>query len=79
MIKLKNLKKNGSLIECDIIPEDSKESGHIVVNMDSKEIKAFILPKGYEWCISHLHHAKRKLIELSKDDELSQEYLVMWY
>lgn len=30
MVKLKNLKKSESTAECDIFPEDSKASGHIV-------------------------------------------------
>lgn len=78
MIRLKNIKKNNSLIECDIIPEDSSQSGHIVVDVISEEIKEYSLPEGYKWCKNHVTHAKNKLIELSTKDNIPNEKLVMW-
>ena len=32
MVRLRNLKKSDKIGECDIIPEDSKQAGHITVN-----------------------------------------------
>lgn len=79
MVRLKNIKKNNSVVECDIIPEDSTDSGHIVVNLDSGELEDFSLPTGYEWCTNHVNHAKNKLITLVKEEYLPKEKLVMWY
>ena len=79
MVKLKNIKKNNSLIECDILPEDSLQSGHIVVDVISAEVQEYSLPKGYEWCRNHVNHAKDKLVELSTENNIPDEKLVMWY
>ena len=79
MVKLKNIKKSNALIECDILPEDSIERGHIIVDLKSEEIKEYVLPKNYEWCRNHINHAARKLIELNEMNSLPDEYLVMWY
>lgn len=79
MVRLKNLKKNNITVECDIIPEDSTKYGHIVVNLKSGELEKYSLPVGYEWCLNHVHHAKRKLLELAKKEALPDEYKVMWY
>lgn len=79
MVKLINIKKVDSIVECDIIPEDSRESGHILVNLESGELKDFFLPKGYEWCRNHVNHAKNNLIKLAGEGDLPEEYLVMWY
>lgn len=79
MVKLKNIKKDNTSIECDILPEDSVHSGHVVVNLDSEELAGYSLPDEYEWCRNHVNHAKNTLIKLSKEEELPKEYLVMWY
>ena len=79
MVKLKSIKKNNSLIECDIFPGDSLKSGHIVVDIVSAEVQEYSLPEGYEWCINHINHAKNKLIELSTENNIPKEKLVMWY
>ena len=79
MVKLKNIKKSNSLIECDILPEDSIENGHIVVDLKTEEIKDYFLPQNYEWCRNHVNHASRKLLELNKTNPLPKECTVMWY
>lgn len=79
MVKLKNIKKSDLIIECDIIPEDSTDSGHIIVDLNSGDIKGFSLPDGYEWCRNHVNHARNNLITLANEDHMPKEYLVMWY
>lgn len=78
MIRLKNIKRSNHFIECDIIPEDSKKSGHIVVNLQTKEFEELNLPKGYEWCKKHTIHAKDKLLEMSNQEDMPKEKLIMW-
>lgn len=79
MVRLKNLKMNDGIGECDIIPEDSENYGHITVDLNSEQIKNYSLPAGYEWCVSHVYHAARKLVTLLKNGEMPKEYLLMWY
>ena len=43
MVRLKNIERNSNIIECDIIPEDSIEYGHVSVQIDTKKTKWFIL------------------------------------
>ena len=67
MVRLKNLEKSNITVECDIIPEDSKQLGHIVVNLDSGELENYSLPEGYEWCRNHVQK------------NMPDEKLLMWY
>lgn len=79
MVRLKSIEKNNNIIECDFIPEDSKESGHISVKIGTKEIESYNLPSGYEWCRNHVEHAKNALLEMVSKEEITTEKLVMWY
>ncbi|MBP3328733.1 MAG: hypothetical protein J6L91_07485 [Clostridia bacterium] len=78
MVKLKNIKISNGYIECDIYPEDSSRAGHIIVDIDTKELKEYNLPLGYEWCKSHLNHAKYRMIEFVETDSIPEEDLIMW-
>lgn len=80
MIKLRNIKKNDQIIECDILPENSKEYGHLVVDLaSSNKLVSYSLPTGYEWCIKHVYHALYKLVSLSELSELPEDSMVVWY
>lgn len=79
MIRLKNIKREGNIVKCNIIPEDSKEPGRLVVDVDKEEIIDYELPKGYEWCRSHVGHAFWAIIDGVKSNNLPEERLVMWY
>ena len=82
MIKLKNIKKNNDIIECDIIPEDSQKAGHLSVSLQDDDpygTVSYKLPEGYEWCRNHVSHAVTGLIEMAKRSEFLNEKLIMWY
>ena len=79
MVRLKNIERNNNIIECDIIPEDSVEYGHVTVNVISGDIESYRLPEGYENRINHVSFAKRALLEMADDLEFPKEKLVMWY
>ncbi len=79
MVRLKSIKKNDKIIECEIYPEDSKNPGHVSVDTMTEELVDYNLPPGYEWCRGHVMHARNALIEASKDKVLQNEKLVMWY
>ena len=78
MVKLKNIKKNDSVIECSIIPEDSVLEGRLSIDIQTGETVAFTLPEGYEWCLKHVEHAKQALIDLERAKELPKEKTIMW-
>lgn len=78
MIRLKNIKQKNDIIECDIIPEDSTESGYINVDINSGNIIQFKLPNEYEWCRNHVEHAKHALLEMRNKNTLVSERLLMW-
>ena len=80
MVKLKNIVINGNIAKCDIYPEDSPANGSLEVDLQTREIKSYTLPVGYEWCENHIAHAKNYLVEVSKsNNEISTEKLIMWY
>lgn len=47
MIQLKNIEKNNNTIQCLIIPEDSKETGTLNVDLSNDSFE-YSLPNGYE-------------------------------
>ena len=79
MIKLRNIKKNNNVLECDIFPEDCKDKGHLIIEINSEKVVTCELPEGYEWCTNHIAHAKYKLLEMAKDGFIPKEKLIMWY
>ncbi len=69
-------------MECDILPENSKDFGHVVVDFQSEdpyETVEYTLPEGYEDCLNHVSHAVTALLEMKDLDEIPSERLVMWY
>lgn len=79
MVKLKNIEIRGSVISCEIFPEDSRSSGILAVDAEKEEIIRYTLPEGFEGCTSHVHHAKNELIKLFKAGDAPMEKVLMWY
>lgn len=79
MIKLKNIVKTNEQITCDAFIENCTESLSLAFNVKNMEFKDYTLPKGYEWCGSHIHHAKRYLISLIEENKIPSERTIMWY
>lgn len=79
MVTLKNLKKTTNTIEADFFPEDSKENGHLVVEVESGKVLSRIDPRGYEGRFSYAIHTKQALLELAQEEALPETYTVMWY
>lgn len=57
----------------------SQDAGHMIVDVESEEIKDYFLPTGYEWCKNHISYARQMLITLSQDEDIPKEKIVMWY
>lgn len=78
MIRLKNIVKNSNVIQCQIMPEDSKEYGELKVYLSTESFD-YTLPNGYDWCENHVYHAKQALIEMAKSNTIVKEKTIMWY
>ena len=79
MIKLKNIKKTSeNIIECNIIPEDSAEMGYMTVDIEKEEVIECNLPRGYEWCLNHVSHARNELMKMVETDNILNEKNVVW-
>lgn len=79
MIRLKNIERRNDVVKCNIIPEDSKESGTLTVDLKKEDITSYTLPEGYEDCTVHVRHACTAIVEDAKAGKLPKERLVMWY
>lgn len=79
MIKLKNIMIDENLVRCDIYPENSVMPGYVVVDYNTKELKEYKLPSGFEWCKNHVYHAMKKMIEVASEKKDLKECTVMWY
>ena len=79
MIRLKNITKNKNIITCDVYVEDCKEPVLIILDTGGKKLQNYELPERYEWCHSHINHAKRNLLEMDRENKLVNETTVMWY
>lgn len=79
MVKLKNLRRNNNLVECDLYIEDSTDPQHFIVDVESKEVIQFSAPKDYPHCENHVAHARWKIIALAKQGEIPPECTIMWY
>ena len=78
MIKLKNIVIDGQIAKCEIFPEDSNSFGILEVNLETKEILNLLLPLGYEWCKSHIEHARDYLCSVYQEESIPNEKLIIW-
>lgn len=77
MVKIKNIKINDGIIECDLVPEGSKESCELYFDSNKNEVRCQ-LPKGYEYCTTHIRMAVTWLLE-HINDTMPEEKTIMWY
>ncbi len=79
MIKLKKIRRANDEIRCEAYVEDCSQPVPLVFDIKNKDFKKYNLPKGYEWCESHIHHAKRYFASVLDKDEIPSERTIMWY
>ena len=75
MIKLKNIQKKVDCVTCDAYLEDCETAAPLKLNTKSGVLADYHLPDGYEWCKSHIGHAKNFLLS----SKLPKETVIMWY
>jgi len=77
MLRLKNIQFQNNVAEADFYPENSKEAGHIVVNLETKEVISCEEVPGFGE--SYRGHAKWHLIRMANEGATAKEQTVMWY
>jgi CxxC motif-containing protein len=79
MIKLKKIVKTNNRITCEAFIEDCDLPLNLVFDISRKDFEKYSLPRGYEWCDSHINHAKRYFTSLIGINEVPHEHTIMWY
>ena len=79
MVKLKQISRGGKYITCTAYIEDCKEPVELTFHTPDELMQNTPLPQGYEWCTSHLLHAKKALKELSQKELPETQITIMWY
>ena len=82
MLKLINIKLNSKTIEADYVPEDSRQSAHITLNIDSEEYKAEEIEEyGPTYSRMAANGLLRTLEELraGRIKDAPESRTVMWY
>lgn len=79
MVKLKQIKKNNNKITCDVFVEDCEEAIRVALDMNSGQIEDYTLPKGYEWCTTHMAYVRRFLKTLVDSKNVPEKRTIMWY
>ena len=76
MIRLRNIKNNGKVIQCDFLVEDSVECGRLVIDIVTERAE-YTIPEGYERCEYHIRKAHRYLLD--NQDDLPSIRNIVWY
>lgn len=79
MIKLKKIKKNDNLITCEAFVENCKQAMPLIYNIKKGELEEYEFPDGYDYCDSHISHARRYLRSIANSDNIPENKLIMWY
>ena len=79
MVRLKQVEKNGDIIVCTAYVEDCKEGIQVEYNIKEHTILSDPLPKGYEYCTSHIRYIRNALSDAAESGEIPPEGLIMWY
>ena len=78
MIKLVKIRRSGSKILCDAYVEDCIIPVPLIFDIASGEFSEYVLPNGYEYCKSHINHAKTYLKGIKNDRQINDNHTIMW-
>lgn len=79
MIKLEHIEKKNNHITCNAFVENCSESILLSVDIERRELESNVLPTGYEWCVSHLAHARKALLDMLDSGKIEHSKVIMWY
>ncbi|MFR1842517.1 MAG: hypothetical protein ACLUV3_00785 [Oscillospiraceae bacterium] len=80
MVQLFNIMSDGKYISCDYIPEQSGESGHIVVDLNTEEVSSVTF-SNYEYGKKmYIARVRSKLLQLvNSGNRIPSEATAIWY
>ncbi len=80
MVKLRNISKNGKLMEADFYPENKELFGHIVMDIETESVISVERPSNDYGHFSHARTGLREAIRIFKNSgEIPKERTIMWY
>lgn len=79
MVRITGISHIGDRISCVVFVEDCKEPIHATLSVADGSMENDVLPSGYEWCVSHLHHAQNALMKMMQQGEFPESKTIMWY
>lgn len=77
MVRLEKIRISDKMAEADFFPEDSKVCGHVKVDLNTGEYAETVSVDGYD--LGYANHAARELVRISKEGEIPESRIVMWY
>jgi len=78
MIRLTDIRESGDRITAKAYVEDSKEPMELTYSVSGKSFAPYRLPRGYEYCTSHVEMARRYFAG-EHEDPLPKSRTIMWY
>ena len=63
---------------CSAFVEDCPEPVPIVFSIPDGTVQHGPLPKNYEWCVTHIQHARKHLEQMAKDGNIPEQRNIMW-
>lgn len=79
MVKLLNILLNKNIISCDYAPENCNQTGHVDMDIITKEL-INITYSEYEYGKKmYVSHVRKKLIEIINMSEIPAETVAIWY
>lgn len=79
MIRLTEIQRNNGKIQCKAYVEDCDSAITLSLDEDTAELSKYELPDGYEWCKSHITHARKFLRTLIGTKQIPTQRVIMWY
>lgn len=79
MIKLKNIRIDGSELTCAAFVEDCPEAINVSLGVVTDTFHHDPLPIAYSWCKHHMRQAEKALRHMTKTGNVFKEKTIMWY
>lgn len=80
MLRLKEIKKEGSLLSATYDPEATGILGHVCIDVNTQDPEDGVISKYEdEEYPDYYYHAIKALRKIASENDIPEERLVMWY
>lgn len=79
MIVLKEIKKSENGIVCNAFVEDCDVAVRVTYDAKANSFSHGKMPRGYEWCVTHMEMAKRAIEQMISSGEIKSQKTILWY